>query len=67
MLFTCDILKVVKKAKVEILKRKTIKRQILKSITPRIKEEEEEDIKENISKSKSDYVIITSSSVTVRT
>jgi hypothetical protein len=56
-----EILKLVKEAENKVSKKKTKKRQIMKAITPKIKEEEEEHIKEDTSKSKSDYIIVVSS------
>ena len=56
-----EILELVKEVENKVLKRKMKKRQTTKAITPEIKEEEEEHIKEDTSKSKSDCIIIASS------
>jgi hypothetical protein len=56
-----EILELVKEAEVEASKRKTKKRQTTKAITPEIKEEEEEHIEEDTSKSRSDCIIVASS------
>ena len=56
-----EILKLVKEVENKVLKRKTKKRQTMKAITPEIEEEEEEHIKEDTSKSESDYIIVVSS------
>ena len=42
------------------------KRQIVRAITPKIKDKGEEDIKESIYKSKNDYIIIVSSRLNIR-
>jgi hypothetical protein len=56
-----EILKLVKKVENKVLKRKMKKKQIIKAITPEIKEEEDKYIKEDSSKSKSNYIIVVSS------
>jgi hypothetical protein len=56
-----EILELVEEAEVEASKRKTKKRQTTKAITPGIKEEEEEHIKEDTFKSRSNCIIVASS------
>jgi hypothetical protein len=56
-----EILEVVEEAEKEVSKRKTKKRRTIKAITPEIEEEEEEHIKEDISESESDCIIVASS------
>jgi hypothetical protein len=58
---TQKILEVVEKAEAEASKGKAKKRRTTKAITPEIEEEEEESIKEDISESESDCIIIASS------
>jgi hypothetical protein len=55
------MLEVVKKAEAEASKEKLKKRRTIKAIIPEIKEEEEEGIEEDISKSESDCIIVASS------
>jgi hypothetical protein len=57
---TKEILKVVEKAEVEVLKGKLRKRQTTKVITPEIEEEEEEGIEESIYESESDCIVVVS-------
>jgi hypothetical protein len=55
------MLEVVEKAEAEASKEKLKKIRTTKAIIPEIKEEEEEGIEEDISESKSDYIIVASS------
>jgi len=57
---TKEILKLVEKAEVEVLKGKSKKRQTTRATTPKIEEEEEEGIEENVSESNSDCIIVAS-------
>jgi hypothetical protein len=56
-----EILELVEEAEAEVLKGKSKKRQIIRAITPKIEDEEEEGIEESIYESESDYIIIASS------
>ena len=56
-----EILKLIKEVEAKILKRKLKKRQIIRALTPKIENKEEEGIKKSIYKSKSDCIIIASS------
>jgi hypothetical protein len=56
-----EVLELIKEVEVEVLKGKSKKRRITKAIIPKIEEKEKEDIKDDISKSKSNYIIIASS------
>jgi hypothetical protein len=56
-----EILELVEEAENEASKRKTKKRRTTKAITSEIKEEEDEHIEEDTSKSESDCIIIASS------
>jgi hypothetical protein len=56
-----EVLELVEEVEVEASKRKSKKRRTTKAIIPETDKEEEEDIKDNISESKSNYIIIASS------
>jgi hypothetical protein len=58
---TQEILRLVEEAEAEALKRKTKKRRTTKARTPEIGDEEEEGTEEDISETKSDYIIVASS------
>jgi hypothetical protein len=58
---TKEILELVEEAEVEVSKGKSKKRRIIRAITPKIEEEEEEGIENSIYESESDYIIIASS------
>ena len=58
---TKEILEIVEKAEAETAKAKPKKRRTARVLTPEIEEVEEEDIEEDISESRSDYIIVASS------
>jgi hypothetical protein len=55
-----EILELIEKAEVEVSKGKVKKRRITRATTPKDKDEEEEDIENNIYKSESDRIIVAS-------
>jgi hypothetical protein len=55
-----EILELVEKAEVEALKGKAKKRRTIRAITPTNEDEEDEDIKNSIYESESDYIIVAS-------
>jgi hypothetical protein len=56
-----EILELVEEVENEVSKRKTKKRRIIKAITPKIEEEEDEHIKKDNSESESNCIIVASS------
>jgi hypothetical protein len=60
---TKEILELVEEVEVEVSKGKLRKKRSIRVITPEIKDEEEEGIKEDIYESESNYIIVASSRV----